>query len=180
MIKKPNQQFPDHHLFRREMGDVVPLKPPETTDSRAPRKLNRPRKLEETDTVSDQYAVSPKDEQFHINCEQGMTHRKNGVQKRVMQKLKRGQFKVSAQIDLHNMTVASGHAALLEFIGYSMSDSLVCIRVIHGKGVRSERGPRLKLMSRQLLREHSQVLAFSSCKPGAGGDGATDVLLRSL
>jgi len=180
VIKKPNQQIPDHHLFRQEMGDVVPLKPVETIDSPAPRKLTRPQKLEDLGAGLDQHAVSAKDEQFHINCEQGMTHRKNGVQKRVMQKLKRGQFKVSDQIDLHNMTVASGHTALLEFINSSMSDSLVCIRVIHGKSIRSEHGPRLKLMSRRLLREHSMVLAFSACKPAEGGDGATDVLLRSL
>ena len=162
------------------MGDVVPIKQPETTDSVAPRRLTRPRKLEDMGVGFIRHSVLAKDEQFHINCEQGMTHRKNGVQKRIMQKLKRNQFEVSSQIDLHNMTVATGHTALLEFIDSAMSDSQVCVRVIHGKGVRSERGPRLKLMSRQLLREHSKVLAFSSCKPSHGGDGATDVLLRSL
>jgi len=39
---------------------------------------------------------------------------------------------------------------------------------------------RLKIMTRQVLRDHPQVLAFTDCKPADGGAGAVDVLLRSL
>lgn len=121
----------------------------------------------------------PDDESSHINSDDGGTHRKNGVQLRLIKKLKRGQFKPLDQLDLHNMTIAQGHRALLEFIDDSAGQSLVCIRIIHGKGLRSNQGPKLKNMTRQLLREHTGVLAFSACKPANGGDGATDVLLRS-
>ena len=96
-----------------------------------------------------------------------------------MQQLKRGRFPVSEQLDLHNMTIETAQTALLEFITYAQSKTPGCVRIIHGKGLRSENGPRLKLMTRQVLRDHPQVLAFSTCKPADGGTGAVDVLLKS-
>lgn len=179
MIKKSNKPFLDQHLFRQEMGDVVPLKTAATTDSKAPRTRTLPRKLEAPVSDFSHMTVAPKDENLHINSEGGSTHRKNGTQKKLMQKLKRGQFRVSAQLDLHDMTTKSGYAALLSFIDHSSAETFQCVRVIHGKGLRSEHGPRLKLMARQLLRDHPRVLAFTACKPNEGGDGATDVLLKS-
>jgi len=86
---------------------------------------------------------------------------------------------VSDQLDLHHMNVATGHMALLEFIAEAQRRSYECVRIIHGKGRRSESGPRLKTMTRELLRQHSQVLAFTPCKPADGGDGATDALLKT-
>ncbi len=86
---------------------------------------------------------------------------------------------VGAQLDMHNMTTQTGRAVLLEFIGDALARSLESVRIIHGKGLRSENGPRLKLMTRELLRDHPQVLAYTSCKPADGGDGAVDVLLKS-
>ena len=96
-----------------------------------------------------------------------------------MQKLKRGRFPVGEQLDLHNMTTEMGHKALLEFIADAQRSKIECVRIIHGKGLRSENGPRLKLMTRQLMRDHPQVLAFTACKPTDGGSGAMDVLLKS-
>jgi DNA-nicking Smr family endonuclease len=106
--------------------------------------------------------------------------RKNGVQKRIIQKLKRGQFPVNQALDLHDMNLETAQAALLGFIAGTQGERLECVRIIHGKGLRSVNGPRLKLMTRQLLRDHPQVLAFTTCKPANGGSGAVDVLLRSI
>jgi DNA-nicking Smr family endonuclease len=161
------------------MGDVVPLKTAATTDSKAPRVRTRPQKLDISALDFDPTSVASSDEKFHINSEEGDTHRKNGIQIRLLQKLKKGQFKISDQLDLHNMTTETAHTTLINFIDESSGHSLACIRIIHGKGLRSENGPRLKLMTRQLLREHPLVMAFTACKPADGGDGATDVLLKS-
>ena len=119
------------------------------------------------------------DDQTHVDTDDGSSHRKNGVQMRILQKLKRGQFSLGAQLDLHHMTTRTAHTALLEFIEDSQNRSLESVRIIHGKGTRSESGPRLKLMTHKLLREHPQVLAFTACKPADGGTGATDILLKS-
>ena len=86
---------------------------------------------------------------------------------------------MGAELDLHSMTTETAHSALLEFIAYAQSGSLESVRIIHGKGLRSEHGPRLKLMTQQVLREHPGVLAYTTCKPTDGGSGAVEVLLKS-
>lgn len=169
----------EEQLFRQEMTGVVPLKVSPTTDSRAPRKANLGRKPEIFAENADPTCLSSTDNHSHIDAADGSSHRKNGIQKRTMQKLKRGRFTIGAELDLHNMTTETGHMALLEFIAAAQSRSLESVRIIHGKGLRSENGPRLKLMTHQLLRDHSQVLAYATCKPSDGGTGAVDVLLKS-
>ncbi len=179
MVKKQKHQFLDEHLFRQEMDDVVPLKTEPTTESKTPRAPYRKRKQP---TKSEVFKPSDKlllEDQKHVDTDDGTSHRKNGVQKRVLQKLKRGQFAVGGQLDLHHMTTRTGHTALFEFIADAQDRSLQSVRIIHGKGTRSESGPRLKLMTHKLLREHPQVLAFTACKPADGGTGATDILLKS-
>lgn len=179
MTKKTKQPVLDQHLFRQEVDDVVPLKWSSTTESRAPRKRPLPKKPGSGIPEADNLVMHSTVSQFHIDSEDGSSHRKNGVQKRLIQKLKRGQFPVTAQLDLHNMTVKAGQDALSRFIHQSGAHTMQCVRVIHGKGLRSNQGPLLKIMARQLLREHPQVLAFTACKPAQGGEGATDVLLRA-
>lgn len=179
MVKKQKDPLLDEHLFRQEMSGVVPLKTAPTTDSKAPRSANQGRKPKDFSAILDPAILASTDDQMHIDTEDGSSHRKNGIQKRTMQKLKRGRFAIGAELDLHNMTTATGHTALLEFIAEAQNRSLVSVRIIHGKGLRSENGPRLKLMTRQLLRDHPQVLAFTSCRIADGGDGAVDVLLKT-
>jgi len=179
VVKKQKHQFLDEHLFRQEMGDVVPLKTAATTDSKAPRMSNRVRRAGATSSAFTQPMPPLADDETHINADDGSTHRKNGVQKKILQKLKRGRFPVKDQLDLHSMTMETGHQALLDFITEAQCSTLECIRVIHGKGLRSESLPRLKIMTRQVLREHPQVLAFTACKPADGGTGAVDILLKS-
>lgn len=179
MVKKLKHPLLDEQLFRQEMAGVVPLKTSPTTDSKPSRALNRARKTAAIPADSDPACPPSADDRTHIDAQDGSSHRKNGIQKRTMQKLKRGRFKVGAEIDLHNMTAQTAYTALLEFIADAQSRSLESVRIIHGKGLRSENGPRLKLMTRQVMRDHPQVLAFTACKPADGGDGALDVLLKS-
>jgi DNA-nicking Smr family endonuclease len=179
VVKKQNERHSDTHLFREKMTGVVPLKTEPKTDSKPPRKVKRTHAPEKFSARYDPAALSSAGGQHHIDADDGSSHRKNGIQKRTMQKLKRGQFAVGAELDLHNMTTEKAQTVLLEFIEEALTESLVSVRVIHGKGLRSTNGPRIKLMTRQLLRDHPGVLAYTNCKPADGGDGAVHVLLKS-
>ena len=179
MDKKKNKLPADGHLFQQAMDGVKPLNSPLRTDSKAPRVPRRIGRHEKNPPAPSQNFDHATEEDSGIDTEDGASYRKNGVQKRIMQKLKRGRFQLGDQLDLHHMNTKTGAAVLLEFIAHSQAGSLECIRIIHGKGLRSEQGPKLKTMTRRLLREHPQVLAFTACKPADGGDGATDVLLKS-
>lgn len=179
MVKKQKHQHLGDPLFRREMSGVVPLKTAPTTDSKAPSRVNLNHEQESFSSSPHLSYPASADNRGRSDAEDGSSHRKNGIQRRTLQKLKRGRFKVGAELDLHSLTIAKAHSALLDFIAESQARSLESVRVIHGKGLRSENGPRLKLMARQLLRDHPQVLAYTRCKPADGGDGAVDILLKS-
>jgi DNA-nicking Smr family endonuclease len=181
--KKPNQlltdTLSDEQLFQQAVEGAVPLKKPATTDSKAPRQRLRKKTSKATPEISDDGSSGTLLADLTGSTETDSTHRKNGVKRQTLQKLKRGQFPVQDQFDLHHLHTHAAKTELLKFIDWSQQQNLKCLRIIHGKGLHSEDGPKLKLMTRQVLREHTRVLAFTSCKPSDGGEGATDVLLRS-
>jgi len=161
------------------MAGVVPLKKTPITDSKAPRRADRkpvPGDFQEGSGTSfcpsARYPVS-------IDSPDNSSHRKDGIQKRTLQKLKRGRFPIEAELDLHHMKMDTARLVLRDFIAGAISGSLVSVRVIHGKGRRSKHGPKLKNMTREVLRDHPGVVAYTACKPTNGGDGAVDVLLKT-
>jgi len=161
------------------MTGVTPLKTSATTESRAPRPLSQKRRPENYSEFIDPSILGSVENLGNVDADNGSSHRKHGIQNRTLQKLKRGRFTLGDELDLHNMTTETAHRVLLEFIAKAQRRSLESVRVIHGKGLRSENGPRLKLMTRQLLRDHPQVLAYVNSKPADGGEGAVDILLKS-
>lgn len=107
-------------------------------------------------------------------------YRREGVQRGVLRKLRRGQYRVHAALDLHGMNVAAARAALDQFLLDAKRGHLSCVRVIHGKGKRSRhKGPVLKAKVNTWLQKRDDVLAFCSARPVDGGTGAVYVLLRS-
>jgi len=104
--------------------------------------------------------------------------RRAGVREDVLRKLRRGQFAVEGEIDLHGLRRHATHAALREFIGMAIARRLRCVRVIHGKGLRSgPGGPVLKHAVNDWLTRIENVAAFASARPVDGGTGAVYVLL---
>ena len=94
MVKKSKYQVPDEHLFRQEMDGVVPLKTRPTTDSKVPRTKNCRQEPGTVPTSITRVSTQSAQEQTAIDGDNGSSHRKNGVQKRIMQKLKRGRFPI--------------------------------------------------------------------------------------
>jgi len=172
------QESPDENLFRQSVDGVVPLKTAARSDSKPPSQASRKRRQESVQRLADPATELLQDYDIAHHREADSSHRKNGVQLKVMQKLKRGHFPPADQFDLHHLNTRTGKAELLKFIAAASRQGLQSIRIIHGKGLRSKQGPKLKLMTRQVLRDHPQVLAYTACKPADGGDGASDVLLK--
>ncbi len=102
-----------------------------------------------------------------------------GLQQRVLRRLRRGQYAIGAELDLHEMNTAAAQASILDFLERSRERGLSCVKIIHGKGLRSKReGPVLKRLTDGLLRRRKEVLAFASAPPNDGGTGAVYVLLK--
>jgi DNA-nicking Smr family endonuclease len=106
--------------------------------------------------------------------------RREGVQDRVLRRLKRGEYRVEDVCDLHGLRVDEAKAALREFLAEALARRLRCVRIIHGKGHGSgNRGPVLKAAVNLVLRKTAPVLAFTSARRVDGGTGAINVLLAS-
>ena len=100
------------------------------------------------------------------------------VEAAVLRRLRRGEYRVQREIDLHGLTVAEAKGALRAFLIEALERHVRCVRIIHGKGLRSgHRGPVLKLAVSGVLRRTGAVLAYVSARPVDGGSGALYVLL---
>ncbi|MFO1371946.1 MAG: Smr/MutS family protein [Candidatus Competibacteraceae bacterium] len=168
----------DRDLFRQAIGPVKPLhcdriEPVLTHPAPFPRFTLADEQQVLADMVSDYF------EPAELDTGEELYYRRDGVQQAVLRKLRRGQFRVGAVLDLHGMTVATAKDALATFLRGAHRESLSCVRIIHGKGNGSRhRGPVLKQKINHWLRQRDEVLAFCSARPMDGGTGAIYVLLR--
>ena len=104
--------------------------------------------------------------------------RRDFVPPAVFQRLKRGRFSAQDELDLHGATMAQAESMLKQFLAEAQDHEFGCVRIIHGKGLRDDRGtPVLKNLVDRLLRQRADVLAFHSGPAAQGGTGAVLVLL---
>ena len=76
------------------------------------------------------------------------------------------------------MNAAAAQMTIAEFLAECRHDGIRCVRIIHGKGLRSgHRGPVLKSAVSGVLRRVGAVVAYVSARAVDGGTGAIYVLL---
>ena len=77
------------------------------------------------------------------------------------------------------MTVEKAREQLWDFIAEAIRLEVRCVRVTHGKAARLDgKRPLIKSHVNTWLRQHPQVLGFTSCLPRHGGTGALYVVLK--
>lgn len=170
----------EEDLFRKAMRDVKRLRTPERViDAPKPPAQARFRRADEQAVLQESLMV-PEDAAALIGTGEEIGFRRPHVSEAVLLKLRRGQFSVDGEIDLHGLNAAQAKHALREFIVEAAARRWHCIRVVHGKGRRSgPRGPVLKTVVFHWLQRSDHVLAFGSARPIDGGSGAVYVLLRT-
>jgi DNA-nicking Smr family endonuclease len=165
--------------FQRSVGPVRKLRHDKTGPVRRPppprpRAPVEPDKYGSFDSLSDNIADEP------VNADDSLFFARPGLQQRQLQRLKRGQLAAGAELDLHGMTAAVARRALGEFITLCLDKRIRSVHIIHGKGYGATgKAPVLKNRLNAWLRQHHDVLAFSSARLRDGGTGALYVLLRS-
>jgi DNA-nicking Smr family endonuclease len=86
---------------------------------------------------------------------------------------------VQATLDLHGFTGDEAVAETAVFLAACKREGIRCVRIVHGKGLRSPgREPVLKRRIRKLLTRRDEVLAFVEPRALHGGSGAVIVLLQ--
>jgi len=168
---------PDLDSFREAVRDVRPLAPRPLPPA-APRPAARARFRREDDrrVLQESLALAPGE--LLVETGDELVFRRAQVAPRVLERLRRGEFALEAEVDLHGLTAVAAREVLREFLAGSLRRGLTCVRVVHGKGLRSgPRGPVLKHAVNVWLRKIDAVLAFASTRPMDGGTGAVYVLL---
>ncbi|MEK6806857.1 MAG: Smr/MutS family protein [Pseudomonadota bacterium] len=103
-----------------------------------------------------------------------------GLQNTVFRKLRRGSYRVEAEVDLHGLKSEAAALEVRSFLDDCQQRDYRCVRIIHGKGLRSPNsGPVIKSKVGGWLRKRADVLAYVSARPVDGGTGAIYVLLRA-
>lgn len=169
----------DASLFLKAIGRVRPLKHP--ADVRPAKTRAEPEPIQ---SLLDEARV--RDELLTHDIDPGaievgdaISYLKPGQTTDLLQRLRRGQFSVRAEIDLHEMTRTVAASAIRDFLDDCRLHGELCVRIVHGKGLRSKsRGPVLKQLTDSLLRRRADVIAFSSARASQGGTGAVLVLLQ--
>ena len=181
-MTRKGQSGDDREAFERAMSGVTPIKrdrhPPNLRE-RAPVTLSEHERevLRELDgLVSGTGSLELGDPDDHLEG------KVPGLDPRTLKKLRRGEFTVQEDLDLHGSDSGTARARLERFLIDAHARGLRCVRIVHGRGRNSPGGiPVIKTnLPRWLARGPARtlVLAYTTAAPHDGGSGASYVLLR--
>jgi DNA-nicking Smr family endonuclease len=167
-------------LFVRAAGAVQPIRrhgrvdlaPDQPAPVPVQQQLDEQRVLREA--LSDEF-----DATTLLDIDEALSFRRPGVGPDVTRKLRKGEWTIQGEIDLHGLRRDDAREALAEFVRESYRRGWRCVRVVHGKGLGSPgKTPVLKGKVQSWLIQKNEVLAFVQARADEGGAGALVVLLK--
>ena len=188
LVKKAPQNPPEEKadgdeisIFREAMKDVREIDRKKDRITPRPDKAHLPPR-EPTDmrrqlieAALDRSAISV------VNLPEYMEGHVEDMNPLALEKLRNGEFSIQRVLDLHGYAEADAYVLFQDFIRESVRAGLNCVKVIHGRGLKSKEAPVLKEKLKEWIvraMHRKWVIAFSSSKMCEGGPGATCILLR--
>lgn len=168
-------------LFRRSVGEVAPLPDPNKAITHGARPLPIARQHLADEQAALQESLS---DEFNVDTlldtDEALSFARNGIGPDTVHKLRRGNWVIQGQLDLHGMRREEAREALSQFLRDAHKRGLRCVRIIHGKGLGSvNKEPVLKNKVRSWLVQKDEVIAFCQARAADGGSGALVVLLKA-
>ena len=175
------QTASEKDLFIRAAGAVQPLPDKRRVVLRKERPLptvmqhQQDEKAVLIEAISDEFDVGTL-----LDVDELLSFRRPGIGTDVTRKLRRGDWSIQRQLDLHGLRRDEARERLSFFIREAHKHGIRCVRVVHGKGLGSPgKAPILKSRVHSWLVQKNEVLAFVQAKPAEGGAGALVVLLMA-
>lgn len=166
--------------FREAMSGVKPRPAPAHVELPRVRPSTHPRSSEADERAVLLEMMSDTLDPEDIESGDTLTYRAPGIQDSVWRRLRRGGYRIGAELDLHGMNRDQAREAVAGFLAHCQDRDLRALRIIHGKGNGSPNsGPVIKALLAGWLRRRKDVLAFCSARPHDGGTGAVYILLRA-
>ncbi len=170
----------ESNLFARAVGvvqrmpDPVRAPVPKTNVAPVAKQRQKDEQAVLRDALSDEFDASTL-----LDTDDMLSFRRPGIGRDVTHKLRKGDWAIQREVDLHGLRSEEARVVLAEFIRNAHRQGLRCLRVVHGKGLGSPgKTPVLKSKVHSWLVQKNQVMAFVQAKPAEGGAGALVVLLK--
>lgn len=170
----------DRLLFERTVGPVQAMVIPDPVHDRLPRPLPVPQQRQRDEQSVMREALSDEfDAETLLHTDEHLSYRCTGVGTDVVRKLRQGQWRLQAELDLHGLRTDEAREQLVDFVREACRQGLRCVRIVHGKGLGSPgKTPVLKSRVHSWLAQKTEVMAFVQARPADGGAGALVVLLK--
>lgn len=177
-------------LFASAMQDVLPLKatntPQQTNETQQTQRYQqtmqqiREKNRQHHQGLDNQNTIKHYEKLDSVSAYESLMHHRKGIRLQDLTRLKRGEYPLEAELDLHGLTELVADEALQNFINRCYLYEKRCVLVIHGKGYNSEASePVLKNLVNMRLRQLKKVIAFCSSLPKDGGTGSVYILLKA-
>jgi len=169
----------ESQVFREAVRDVRPIRAPDRVAPFRRRPAPIPAKrLQDEQAVLDELAHLALDGD-EVELEDDASFLRPGLPRDILRKLRRTHWVIQETLDLHGLTGDEAVAETAAFLAECRRMGRRCVRIVHGKGLRSPgREPVLKRRIRKLLTRRDEVLAFAEPRALHGGGGAVVVLLQ--
>jgi DNA-nicking Smr family endonuclease len=181
LARTKQQEASEKNLFIRAAGVVQPLPDKRQVllkkERPAPKVMQyqQDEKAVLIEAISDEFDVGTL-----LDVDDLLSFRRPGIGPDVTRKLRRGDWSIQRQLDLHGLRRDEAREQLSFFIREAHKHGIRCVRVVHGKGLGSPgKAPVLKSRVLSWLVQKQEVLAFVQAKPADGGAGALVVLLMA-
>lgn len=171
----------ERRLFEVSVGAVTPLVMPARAPQRSEPPPPEPRQRQADERAALHEAWSDDiDVQTLLETDDSLSFKRRHLGPDVLRRLRRGDWAIQAEVDLHGLTRDAARLQLGHFLRASRRAGARCVRVVHGKGNGSPgRVPVLKTRVRAWLVQTQAVLAFVQARASDGGHGALVVLLAA-
>ena len=173
------RQTSEGQLFRDAMHDVQPIRASARVVHDRPKPKPHPavRDDDERDVLAELARAGFDDD---AEFEDEGLYLRPGLPRDILRKLRRTHWAIQASLDLHGLTGDEAVAHATVFLVACRREGIRCVRLIHGKGLRTPgREPVLKRRIRKLLTRRDDVLAFVEPRAIHGGGGAVVALLEA-
>ena len=155
----------DMDLFRDAVVDVTPVRISTQAQHAKPRpkpvpgQLLRDEREVLKEALSDPLDVTEEIDGSSVFVRPGLPHN-------IPRRLRSGYWSIHLELDLHGYTTDAARTALVQFLRDARHTGQRCVRIIHGKGLRSQNGaPVLKHHVRHWLMQRDEILAFAEAHP---------------
>lgn len=169
--------------FEDTMQDVVPIDAPQralgTSRLYSKREDLTQRRANATGEVAESRATNLSDGGLvRVKPNDFVEWKLDGVQPNVFRTFKQGGYEIQKTLDLHKVGIERARVLVSNLIDRCIDLDYRCVRILHGRGEKSNPPAELKSHVLHWLRQHKDVIALSSAPNQLGGTGAVLVKVR--